>query len=77
MKFFLLMLACLGLQACTTPAIVSKADDATAHKAMSFEDSSDTAKIYFVNGKVVENIFNMKHQYPSDFSIRPVNTVVT
>ena len=69
MKFILLVLACLSLQACTTPAIVSKADDATTLKAMSFEVSNDRAKIYFVNGRIVENMFNMKHQYPSDFIV--------
>jgi hypothetical protein len=69
MKFVLIVLTCLVLQACTTPAIVSKADDVTTQKAMAFEVSKDRAKVYFVNGKIVENMFNMKHQYPSDFLI--------
>jgi len=69
MKFILIILTCFGLQACTTPAIVSKADDATTQKAIAFEVSNDRAKVYFVNGKIVESMFNMKHQYPSDFIV--------
>jgi len=69
MRITLILLVCFVLQACTTPAIVSKADDMTTRKAMSFEVGNDRAKVYFVNGKVMENMFNMKHQYPSDFMV--------
>lgn len=69
MKYLLLVLTCLALQACTTPAVVSKADADTTQKAMAFEVPNDRAKVYFVNGKVMENMFNMKHQYPSDFIV--------
>jgi hypothetical protein len=69
MKILFIVLICLGLQACTTPAVVSKADDITTMKAMSFDVKTDRAKVYFVNGKILENMFNMKHQYPSDFMI--------
>jgi hypothetical protein len=69
MKYLMLILVCLGLQACTTPAIVSKADADVTRKAMAYEVSNDRAKVYFVNGKILENMFNMKHHYPSDFII--------
>jgi hypothetical protein len=69
MRCLIIILLCLGLQACTTPAVVSKADASESQKAMAFEVSNDSAKVYFVNGKVVENLFNMKHQYPSDFIV--------
>lgn len=69
MKYLIVILSCLALQACTTPAVVSKADADATQKAMSFEVSKDRAKVYFVNGKIIENMFNMKHQYPSDFIV--------
>jgi hypothetical protein len=52
-----------------TPAIVKTADSDTAQKAMTFEASADRAKVYFVNGIIVENWFKMKHQYPSDLLV--------
>lgn len=69
MKYLIVIFSCLALQACTTPAVVSKADTDATQKAMSFEVSKDRAKVYFVNGKIIENMFNMKHQYPSDFIV--------
>jgi hypothetical protein len=68
-KILLIITALASLQACTTPAIVTKADESTATKAKGFEVDKDRAKIYFVSGKVVENMFNMKHSYSSDFII--------
>jgi hypothetical protein len=59
----------LSLQACTTPAITAKADDATTQSASNFSVQKDRAKVYFVNGKIAGNMFDMKHQYPSDFMI--------
>ena len=69
MRCAIVILSCLALQACTTPAVVSKANADATQKAMSFEVSKDRAKVYFVNGKIIENMFNMKHQYPSDFIV--------
>lgn len=69
MKYLVLIMMCFGLQACTTPAIVTKADAETAQKAMAFEVPNDRAKVYFVNGIIMGNMFKMKHQYPSDFIV--------
>ena len=55
MKYLIVIFSCLALQACTTPAVVSKADADATQKAMSFEVSKDRAKVYFVNGKIIEN----------------------
>jgi hypothetical protein len=68
-KYLIFILVVIGLQGCTTPAVVSKADADMTQRAMAFEVEKDIAKVYFVNGKILENMFNMKHQYPSDFIV--------
>jgi hypothetical protein len=54
---------------CTTPAVVLKSDPETARKASAFEVKPDRAKVYFVSGKIVGNIFGMSHGYPSDLYV--------
>jgi hypothetical protein len=60
--FFVLL-----IQGCTTPAIVMQADSQTVNRAMSFDVAPDRSRVYFISGRVVENMFNMSHRYPSDF----------
>jgi len=72
------------LTACTTPAVVKQADPNVAMAAKSFRGHPDRAKIYFVNGKIVGNIFGMSHRYPKDIfvngrligSMNPENVMV-
>jgi hypothetical protein len=59
----------LVLAGCMTPAIVQTADDNTRNKALSFEVPSDRGRVYFVSGTIKENIFGMKHKYPSNFFV--------
>lgn len=68
-KFSLILFLCGILSGCTTQAIVSKPDVDTTKRAASFEVGRDRSKVYFINGKMVGNLFNMKHKYPSDFII--------
>jgi hypothetical protein len=73
------------LAACTTPAIVKQADPSVATAAKNFRGEPDRAKVYFVNGKIVGNIFGMSHRYPKDIfvngrligSMNPENVMVT
>lgn len=48
MKYLIFILLVLGLQGCTTPAVVSKADAHTTQKAIAFEVPNDRAKVYFL-----------------------------
>lgn len=66
--FFVAGLAAL-LVGCTTPAKVINTSAEVTEKAKTFQVSSDRAKIYFVNGKLIGNIFGMNHKYPSDLYI--------
>lgn len=88
-KLSLIRLSCLSavcfVTACTTPAVVKQADPGVASAAKSFRGDPDRAKIYFVNGKIVGNIFGMTHRYPKDIfvngrligSMNPANVMVT
>jgi hypothetical protein len=63
------LVSVLGLAGCMTPAIVQTADDNMRTKALSFEVPSDRGRVYFVSGTIKENIFGMKHKYPSNFYV--------
>lgn len=88
MKLALVRLTCVSslflITACTTPAVVRQADPGVASAAKSFRGDPDRAKIYFVNGKIVGNIFGMAHRYPKDIfvngrligSMNPENVMV-
>jgi hypothetical protein len=75
-RFSVLLMALLSasiLTGCMTPAIVQTADDTTRTKALSFEVPPDRGRVYFVSGTVKENIFGMKHKYPSNFFVHGQN----
>lgn len=67
--FSVAFLALIELCACTTPAASIKADADTTKKAVQFLTSDDRAKVYFVNGKMIGNIFGLNHKYPSDLYV--------
>jgi hypothetical protein len=57
---------------CMTPANVKRADEKITREAMAFVVDQGRAKVYFVNGKQIPNMFGMKHQYPSDLYLNGV-----
>lgn len=71
--FALGLLTIPALTGCMTPAIVQSADDTTRLKALSFDVPPDRGRIYFVSGTIKENIFGMKHKYPSNFFVHGQN----
>lgn len=68
-KRLTILVVAILLTGCTTPAVVLKSDPETARKASAFEVKPDRAKVYFVSGKIVGNIFGMSHGYPSDLYV--------
>jgi hypothetical protein len=68
-KRLIIFVAALSMVACATPAVVLKSDPETARQASAFEVKADRAKVYFVSGKIVGNIFGMSHSYPSDLYV--------
>ncbi len=62
----------LSLIACTTPAVVQKADSDVENKAKSFQVDPNKSKIYFINGKMTSGLFNPIHSYPSDLAINDI-----
>ena len=71
-KIILSSVLSLSLIACTTPAVVQKADSDIENKAKSFHVDSNKSKIYFINGKMTSGLFNPTHSYPSDLAINDV-----
>jgi hypothetical protein len=70
---FVALIGVTALVGCATPALVQNADDATRAKALAFDVSSDRGRVYFVSGSVKENIFGLKHKYPSNFFVHGQN----
>ncbi len=68
-RTFLIATIASLLLGCTTPAKVVTASNTVAENAKNFRVKNEKAKIYFVNGKLVGNIFGVNHKYPSDFYI--------
>jgi hypothetical protein len=71
-KIILSSVLSLSLIACTTPAVVQKADSDVENKAKSFQVDSNKSKIYFINGKMTSGLFNPTHSYPSDLAINDI-----
>jgi hypothetical protein len=65
----IVFLAVVELCACTTPAVAIRADSDTTKRAAQFLTSGDRAKVYFVNGKMIGNVFGLNHKYPSDLYV--------
>lgn len=57
------------LAGCATPASVQTPDTRLEEQARAFAVEPSKARIYFVNGALVGNIFGKSHQYPSDIMI--------
>jgi len=72
LRIFLAMFIFGLLGGCTTPAVIQKADPLAEYKAKIFDVDASKSKIYFVNGKVTPNMFNMDHSYPSDFYVNDI-----
>ncbi len=68
-KLSVMFLVILELCACATPASVLQADAETTRKASQFSTTDDRGKIYFVNGKMIGNIFGLGHKYPADLYV--------
>lgn len=70
--FLVPVFAAFALAGCMTAAQVQTANPEKAREALSLIVSSDRAKVYFVNGKQLPSMWNMKHQYPSDVYVNEV-----
>lgn len=76
-KFMLVAVLGTFLAGCTTPATVTRTDTVSERRAANFEVAPDRAKVYFVNGKIVGNLFGLNHRYPSDLFVdsQPVGSM--
>ena len=68
-KFFSATALILFLSGCTTPAMVKKADNVTADKAVSFEVTKKRSKVYIIAGVLRDALWKIKHEAPSDIYV--------
>ena len=59
----------LSLVGCVTKAQVINADSDMVSRAKLFKTSSGNARIYFVGGKLIGNMFGMRHSSSSDIYV--------
>lgn len=69
---YVLSMSVIFISGCTTPAVVKLADNSMSIEAKKFESESDRAKIYFVNGKVLPNLFQVSHQLPMNIVVNDI-----
>ncbi len=71
-KYLTHLMCLLLLAGCVTKAQVINADNDTIFRAKTFKTSPGSARVYFVGGKLIGNLFGMRHSYSSDIYINSV-----